>query len=174
VKLGKGTQFPLANEKNRLRSKGDLKKEDTARLLLNPCIDDPEEYFTYDDDGLIHPRINAEGMASEHAKISISVYALQRKTLVEERRITLNNLRSKVRQLGDLVNNHNVLTALAASQSQLAENRRQIHELRDEIKTMFAPKGQFLAMLRCWIRTAAARGDFRGLLQFKIDLTKLI
>jgi hypothetical protein len=53
-------------------------------LLVNPCIDDPVEFFRYYD-GLILPRQDISGQKRKMAEHSIRVYALNRSALVYDR-----------------------------------------------------------------------------------------
>src|SRR5205823_4178170 len=109
AKLGKETQFPLSDEQRRLRRQGNLQEEEAVRLLLNPCVDDPEDHLTFDEMGLIHAKVDGNAAASPKGAVSITVYALQRKHLVEERLRVLNTLRFNLNQLDYLVGNHNEL-----------------------------------------------------------------
>jgi len=174
MKLGKETQFPLADERRRVRAGAPLQQEEPVRLLLNPCCDDPEEHLAFDDDGLIHPRPDANGNLSAMGTASITVYALQRKELVEKRREVLVLFRHHVSQLKFLVTNHNRLKTLGAPQADVDENAVEIREVKKQIETMLGVDAPFLALLRGWIRAAKGRGDFALLEQFGIDLTKLI
>ncbi len=77
---GKSDQFPLADESTRaMTPNANLSAE--ARLLIDPCHDEPENYLGYEPTG----RIFAIGDAPM-GKTSVAVFALFRKTLVEERR----------------------------------------------------------------------------------------
>lgn len=174
VKLGKETQFPLADESRRVRRKGTLTDEEAVRLLLNPCVDDPEQHLEFDEQGLAHARADAHGAASPRGTASIAVYALQRKLLVEERQRVLNSLRAGLRQLEHLVWVHNELKTLGADAIKLNANANQIRGLRDQLRDMLASDAPYLAMLRGWLRGAKARGEFDTLIAFGIDPTTLI
>jgi uncharacterized protein (TIGR02646 family) len=174
ITLGKATQFPLSDERKRIRSRGSLTTEEAVRLLINPCIDEPMEHLTFDDQGLIRPRVDDQGNHSQMGLTSINVYALQRKALVEERLRVIDQLKFQVKQLGALIRTHNKLTAFGASRIDLADNANQIREVRDNIKSMFVRDQPYLAMLREWIRIGNDQGHFNNLLQFGIDLTNII
>jgi len=95
------------NEGGRVRThQADITAEEPFRLLLNPCTDRPAEHLTFDDQGLVHPQPDAHGQPSEKGRISIAVYALQRKRLVEERLRVLDRLRFQLAQLNHLVPHH--------------------------------------------------------------------
>lgn len=84
--MGKMNQFPLLDEQFRVRTQdGDLEKEEEVRLLINPCVENPEEYFKYDiNSGVIKAR-GRSLLKKERAKASIDVFALQRVPLVQRR-----------------------------------------------------------------------------------------
>lgn len=84
---GKLDQFPLSDETKRVHHPSDsIEEENKVRLLLNPCWDNPDLHFKYDEtEGVIIP-------LTEMGSKSIEVYALQRKTLVEERKKVLLDL----------------------------------------------------------------------------------
>jgi uncharacterized protein (TIGR02646 family) len=76
---GKGDQFPLEDEGTRaLKPGGDLKRE--ARLLLDPCEDQPEEHLRYTVDGQI---VAVAG--DRRGEVSIGVFHLQRRRLRDRR-----------------------------------------------------------------------------------------
>lgn len=173
IKLGKETQFPLSDETFRLRAQAALTNEENVRLLLDPCNDEPEDHLTFDEDGLILPRLDAQGQPSQKGKASISVFALQRKALVEKRRQILNDLKSSIEQLSYLVKNHNKLKTLNATQADLDENADQIRKIIEKLAGMLRREAPYQAMLRGYIREGTQRGDFANLKQFKIELTDL-
>lgn len=77
---GKLDQFPVSSETKRLTNPDDdLDLEESVRLLINPCKDNPAIHFEYEDTaGVIVP-------VSEMGRKSVEVYALQRPLLVQER-----------------------------------------------------------------------------------------
>jgi uncharacterized protein (TIGR02646 family) len=79
---GKGCWFPLLDEGRRATADNDVANE--PRLLLDPCVDDPEEHLSYTFDGAIEPRLGPEG-ASEMAQETIRLCALDRLPLVQAR-----------------------------------------------------------------------------------------
>jgi hypothetical protein len=83
---GKLDQFPLSDEAKRKSLPGKLDEEDQARLLLHPCMDEPEKHLQYEKEvGVIFSE-TPMGIAS------IKVYALQRPLLVQERQKMLKLL----------------------------------------------------------------------------------
>ena len=89
--IGKKDQFPLREEAKRWHDPSmTFEEEEKQRLLINPCKEDPEKYFTYEEEGFILPVKNKRKV--EMAEKSIEVYALQRPYLVEERKKRLIKL----------------------------------------------------------------------------------
>ncbi|MEM9921781.1 MAG: hypothetical protein AAF990_27000 [Bacteroidota bacterium] len=90
VTIGKQNSFPLNDEATFLEKRNhrnwdqNFPLEEKQRLLVNPCLEDPEELFAYTKEGVIKPRFS-EGPLYEKAVKSIEVYALQRLYLVQER-----------------------------------------------------------------------------------------
>jgi 5-methylcytosine-specific restriction endonuclease McrA len=78
---GKMDQFPLDPETSRAaKANADVKKEEKARLLINPCKDKPEEHFEYERENAVMIPLSKKG------ETSIKVYVLQRPNLVHERK----------------------------------------------------------------------------------------
>ncbi|MEM6719600.1 MAG: hypothetical protein AAF611_09810 [Bacteroidota bacterium] len=84
--MGKMNQFPLFDESKRVRShEDDIEEEEKVRLLLNPCKENPEDYFKYDiNSGVIQAKQRDEFL-KQRAVSSIKVFGLQRVPLVMER-----------------------------------------------------------------------------------------
>jgi len=77
VVVGKHDDFPLASNDVAVDRAG-LKLEQP--LLVDPCEDDPESFFVYTNEGVIRSKA-----ANSKAATSITVYALNRMGLVNER-----------------------------------------------------------------------------------------
>jgi hypothetical protein len=170
ILLGKGSQFPLSDETKRARRHDeDIAVEADLRLLLNPCIDKPEEHLSFDEAGLVRPVVN--GVESARGKISIDAYALQRKDLVEARRDKLNELRSKVDDLQRLVRQHNCLSEPGAVAGEArANNLDHIEKVLGGIQAMMLPSAEYIAAKRGWLKGAHERGEFETLRKFGIKL----
>jgi hypothetical protein len=106
--MGKLDQFPLTSEKKRCREfeadgakyKKKIKADEDARLLINPCIDDPELHLEYQDNGVPKPKLlAATGKPSRKAEKSIEVFGLFRKPLVEERQELIKDILLKIVQV---------------------------------------------------------------------------
>ena len=79
-KFGKADHFPLSDETKRVTAPDQsFADEDEVRLLINPCIDNPEKHFEYDKEtGIII-------WLTEMGEKSVDTYALQRPYLVQQR-----------------------------------------------------------------------------------------
>lgn len=87
---GKKDDFPLFNSTaplNDAKSEKDhdLEEEEKIRQLLNPCIENPEDYLKYDDNGYILSK-NADIDTIERGHKSIEIFGLYRLELVKERK----------------------------------------------------------------------------------------
>lgn len=120
VVVGKLNQFPLVKEDNRLvRGQGRIffsdnesykeafEREEADRLLLNPCIEDVENYFIYDDEGVISPKDGLSQLDSQKARVSIEVYALQRIELVHAREAKIIKVKAQIRRVEQAMKNLN-------------------------------------------------------------------
>ena len=152
VRLGKGTQFPLTQESLRIRTPlGTLDPEEKHRLLINPCLEDPAEHLTYDDQGLVYARPDAQGNLSKKGEASIPAYALQRAALVEARLNVLNQFVLQIRLLRDAIENYNDFL-LSANTAGAERNRLQIIAVTGEIRRMLGRRAPYTGMLCDWLR----------------------
>ncbi|KRE50635.1 hypothetical protein [Paenibacillus sp. Soil724D2] len=85
--LGKANLFPIANESARAKKVGYEPYE--IRLLLNPCIDSPEEHLTFLEDGIILGK-------SFMGMVSIETYGLRRKDLTDAREAHAKNINKAI------------------------------------------------------------------------------
>jgi len=109
--VGKGNRFPIECESKRAKAPDEEVGE--KPLILNPCLDHPENYLEFilegAGGGLIRPKLRPDGRISRRAEVSIEVYALQRKTLVDRRQGRLILVR---KQIGRVTNSFSVLTTI--------------------------------------------------------------
>jgi uncharacterized protein (TIGR02646 family) len=170
VLLGKHTQFPLRDEKARVRKHtADIQKEEPHRLLLDPCTDDPERHLTYDQEGLIHPR-----NSSQMGKTSIAVYALQRKPLVEERLRVLNDVIFQLEQLRIAVTELAKANRQRWTAQEIEAKHQQIRAIRGHLARHMAGTAPYLGMIRDYIRREKTKGAFDDLVKNGIDPVKLL
>jgi len=86
-RAGKGSRFPLVDEQYRAFAPGEELGE--SPLLLNPCLDEPEQHLVFDDYG----RVVSD---TPRGQTSISVLGLNRTPLVEARRATVVAVRALI------------------------------------------------------------------------------
>ena len=98
--VGKADFFPVDPAQPRWISHSDTAPKEVP-LLLNPCIDDPQEFFRYDDFGAVLPAPDLEENTTEFRKFSAScqIYGLNRLDLVHERRAVLLLLHERMRSI---------------------------------------------------------------------------
>jgi hypothetical protein len=117
--VGKANKFPVTPEKSRASGPDfDLARE--KRLLLDPCVDAPEQHLEFTEDGMVRPAVLGSGRESRVGKVSIEVFGLARGKLVEARRewaiIVLDQIRRVMRleqRLGRLPGDAELLADLA-------------------------------------------------------------
>jgi uncharacterized protein (TIGR02646 family) len=101
--MGKGNQFPLAEGGIRcLNDDEDVQVvEKESRLLLNPCIDDPEEHLQYLENGAVQAK-QVNGKASLKGETSIKVFALYRKPLADKRQELFKAIQLHITELMEI------------------------------------------------------------------------
>jgi len=101
---GKLDKFPLTDPLKRITSHTqNLADEEALRLLINPCIDRPEDHFDYDEKkALLKPK-------TAKAEKSIEVYVLQRQFLVQNRKERLAYLFAAIKSAKDTLDLYNRL-----------------------------------------------------------------
>lgn len=135
VPLGKQDQFPLSDESTRVITHTDTHKLDLEnRLLLNPCIENPEEHFDYD------PIEGVMITKTDMAKKSVDVYALRRPILIDARKEALEDLFHQMSVVKRELNRLNV-------------NQPNEYDIEFERLKRFAHKdSQYAGMARFFIR----------------------
>jgi uncharacterized protein (TIGR02646 family) len=96
IVMGKMDQFPIKAGQVHVDSHVDhpkrIAEEDKYRLLVDPCKDNPEEFFEFElSTGVIRAKM-IDGKPSEKASKSIEVYVLQRVPLVQAREKLLKEI----------------------------------------------------------------------------------
>lgn len=108
--MGKMNQFPLSDGSKYIRYHNHLNgigDEEKYRLLINPCIDNPEDHLEYSKEGLIRPKKDINGVFSEKGKKSIEVYVLQRVPLVQAREKVLIEIQAQIQRVKEATHNFN-------------------------------------------------------------------
>lgn len=160
--LGKDTLFPLAKGAKRMGREDDIQKE--RALLLDPCRDDPDLYFKFnegvvglkddDPDVLDKLRASTNMEPEDRIKASIRVYGLNRTELVQDRQVLSLQLERRlvsIRQLTVLLHRHlqmfenKITPEILKFQNILEELIR--HEIKD-LLSMTDQNRPFTAMTR--------------------------
>jgi uncharacterized protein (TIGR02646 family) len=83
---GKLDYFPISDEAKRAVCRGDLLEEEKVRLLLNPCIENPELLIQYNINGEILPIVGLSSRHEDMVETSVLTFGLNRATLHKKRR----------------------------------------------------------------------------------------
>ncbi len=137
---GKKDQFPVKDEKKRMKGPGDsFAKEEKVRLLINPCIEDPDDHFTY------HEELPVMIPKTEMAKKSIRIYALTRHKLIVERTKVRVHLFQQMQQVKLALENWNRIPD--------DPKLKAAYQLANDILLGFArPNKPYAGMCRYYIR----------------------
>jgi uncharacterized protein (TIGR02646 family) len=137
-----------------------LEKEDKEeRLLLNPCVEDPEKFFEYDEKtGFINPKKKQEEDLKnwEMAGKSIEIYKLQRWELVLEREKLLILLFAQLDYAKKEIENYNKRINFTSTTVKEHFEQRVIEErMKEEIKKLLEfnnPTRPYLGIVRQVLR----------------------
>lgn len=108
--MGKMNQFPLAKKGIHIRSHlhlNGISDEEPFRQLLNPCIENPEDFFEYGQEGVIRPKSSASLKKKAKAEKSIDVYVLQRIPLVQSREKIQIDILAQIQRVKEAFKNYN-------------------------------------------------------------------
>lgn len=99
---GKLDQFPFASSPTRRRMVPGSERRERP-LLLNPSKDNPSDHLEYStapaERGIVKAKVRRKGRESVKGRVSINVYALWRKSLVEERGDRITRLLGHLNEL---------------------------------------------------------------------------
>lgn len=111
ITMGKMNQFPLSDISKYVRKHNHpngIKDEENYRLLLNPCVDNPEKHLEYDTNtAVIKPKKDVHGKLSIKGKTSINVYVLQRVPLVLSREKVLIDIQAQIQRVKEALAHYN-------------------------------------------------------------------
>jgi uncharacterized protein (TIGR02646 family) len=148
--MGKMNQFPLSDLTRYIRihnHPNGVKDEEPYRLLLNPCVDNPEEHLEYGDEGVIRPKKVFGGNDSIKAKTSIDVYVLQRVHLVQSREKILIEIQAQIQRVKEATQNYNDSLGSGDTTKMFYFERVLKREL-ERLKKFLNPEEQYLGMAR--------------------------
>lgn len=131
--IGKANYFPIENEAARATGPRGLRNEQP--LLLNPCIDNPDEHLVFLDDGRVEPAIK-DGHPSRKGEMTIHYLGLAR--------IELLQMRARHRRTVMAAIRHTVLA--------LEEGRDPGADL-DDLLGLLSPTEAYVAFTRTLVRT---------------------
>jgi len=100
IKVGKGNNFPLADETKRRLTPRSRRQEEP--LILDPTSDQPDKHLEFTEDGIVRPTL-IKRKTSIKGEVSIRVYALQRIGLVQERRARAKLVLAQIERLRELI-----------------------------------------------------------------------
>jgi len=145
--MGKMNQFPLFDESKRVRSyEDDIAEEEKVRLLLNPCVENPEEYFKYNiKSGVIQAKLKEE-FPKQRAVVSVNVFGLQRVPLVHARAKKsvhiLKQMTRVERRYKDL------LRSIDDAADDIEERQEELDWEIEELHSFLDPKEEYLGLAR--------------------------
>jgi len=108
--MGKMNQFPLSDSSKYIRRHNHpsgINREEPYRLLINPCVDNPEEFLEYGEEGVIKAKKDENGIPKAKGVKSIEVYVLQRVPLVQAREKVLVDIQAQIQRVKEAVINYN-------------------------------------------------------------------
>lgn len=139
---GKKNRFPVMAG-NRIRHHHNaIENEEPHRLLIDPCIEHPEEHLEFQLNGLVMAKLNEQGNPSAMGKASIPAYALNRADLKhwrEEEILTMEGL-----LLGVISTIELFTKAIEPVDKDKYELR--FLKLKDIIQHKFTPRSQYIAL----------------------------
>ncbi len=135
VRSGKGDRFPLADEACRATAPGQEAEEEP--LLLDPCVDDPEEHLVFTDDGLVVSE-------TPRGRTTIEVLGLNRAGLVARRREAATRIQVFTRGL------RSDLESVRSGEQIQTQIGQEVAELVEQTE----PDQEFAALKRQLIRRA--------------------
>ncbi|KQO27225.1 retron system putative HNH endonuclease [Acidovorax sp. Leaf78] len=176
VSGGKGNHFPLLDESKRVRKHGlSLADEEAVRLLLNPCIDDPEAVLRYEDDGSILPKRRLRKLNRRRADTSISVYGLWQGELRDKRKELLDQLKLELITIERFLRMIDRMKSAGESPADIQTEQDVLDMHMGVLKGMFEPGAEYLGMLRYQLRQELEPGRAGDrLVRVGLDLTKLL
>jgi len=131
--FGKQNFFPLEVEASRATQPGGEMHEQP--LLLNPCVDQPEEHLEFTDDGRIRPKL-VGGVPSARGEATIYYCGLRRANLLAARAAHARVVRGTVRSCLEKLNAN-----------------RALGEEFDDLKHLLLPSSGHVAYTRHLVRT---------------------
>ena len=176
ITLGKKNQFPLSDESKRLSQPSQkIEEEEDYRLLINPCVDRPEEhlYFVTDNGdeelGEVKPE-SRDGELDPKGKVSMFVYALNSKAIVDKRR---KHALDVIKILQRLIDQTKKYSKALEKESEFADDfRDNLIETIQDLREKLDAHAMFLGLTRQLIRDYGIR--FGQLKKLGIDPMEMV
>lgn len=170
AKSGKATSFPLEDNNTRKGYDARDEIEDEKRLLLNPCLDNPEEHLDFYVDrtaesplSFVRPKQGSMG-EENMGSMSIATYGLNRLGLVQDRARLVRRLQMVLemlismqmaerriqKRLDEIVDEND--PDHAVHQQTLKALQRYQHMLKDHIQETASPQSPYSAVVKAWLR----------------------
>lgn len=146
--LGKANKFPLVSERTRAVKEGDEKRE--KHLLLNPCLDKPEKYLEFTEEGQVRAALDLRNKENPRGKNSIVVYGLARKGLAHRRFPRAREVLASIKRLKRLEVELNARPESLNLQEMLLEEMV-------TLKTYMLPTEEYAGMSRQLIKKVYSR-----------------
>jgi uncharacterized protein (TIGR02646 family) len=148
--MGKMNQFPLSDPDKYVRRHdhpNGIKEEEPYRLLLNPCVDNPEDHLEYGAEGVIRPKRDSNGDESIRGKTSINVFVLQRVPLVQSREKILIDIQAQIQRTKEATQNFNIFLDNPDPAMRFYFEKILKREL-ERLKKFLNPEEQYVGMAR--------------------------
>jgi len=150
---GKLNQFPLREQHKHVQSHIDAEKvseEEKYRLLINPCIENPEEYFEYTDEGIIKSN-TSDSIKKQMANTSIDVYALQRMPLVQAREKVLIEIKLQMQRVREVLYKLNEYLAASEHENETIYYNKLLYKELKKLKSYKDSNKEYAGMARYFI-----------------------
>ncbi len=167
VNMGKANHFPLSDETKRLRVHTDtITDEDNFVLIINPCVEDPNDHLIFEDNGEVTP-IDKKG------ELSIAVYGLFRADLVWKRNRLSIELRRALTTLVRAVQEleKNLIDQVSTEFAEIV-----IEAKKEQLKVSYGEEAEYLALKRQILNRFITANpiSYQKLVDINIDLKTLL
>lgn len=147
----KRAMFPVVGSRAPTGARGTALEEQETRLLLDPCLDLPEEHLLFGDEGHV-ASVTAAG--HDPGTVTIDVFGLNRPNLIEQRKQAVDETKAALKRIGvetrgDRARLESAVAELVGAEHEHAMVRRQVAarwlQKADEAQSLdvsqLAPKG---------------------------------
>lgn len=146
--MGKMDQFPLDDGGVHIQNhKKDISEEEPFRLLINPCRENPEDFFKYDiESGVIVPKPTTR-KEKKMAEESIRVYVLQRVPLVQARERKAIQILAQIQRVKEAIKNVSDFADNSSSIKKIYFDKILKKELK-KLKQFLSPNEEYLGLAK--------------------------